>query len=287
MSRPALPARPAPLLAALAVAVTGTAALAAGPAPAKPALEPADLSATAIVERSVATRGGLASWRAVHALSWSGQMEAGGGNRPALSIPGKPRAPAADPAKPVEQLRLPFRYEMQRPRKSRLEIDFQGQTAVQVYDGAQGWKLRPFLNRNDVDPFTAAELEAAASQSGLDGYLVDCAAKGTAVTVEGIEDVEGQPAYRLKLTLEGGAVLHDWVDRKSFLEVRIDGTPRRMDGKLRAVQVYLRDYRNVNGLMVPHLLETTVEGSARTEKIYIEKVQVNPSLDAARFDKPA
>ena len=35
--------------------------------------------------------------------------------------------------------------------------------------------------------------------------------------------------------------------------------------------------------MVPHLIETRVEGVRRTEKILIEKVVVNPPLDASRF----
>ena len=30
-----------------------------------------------------------------------------------------------------------------------------------MYDGTQGWKLRPFLNRNDVEPFTADEARSA------------------------------------------------------------------------------------------------------------------------------
>ena len=43
--------------------------------------------------------------------------------------------------------------EAKRPDKSRVEIEFAGTTAVQVYDGTHGWKLRPFLNRSDVEPF--------------------------------------------------------------------------------------------------------------------------------------
>jgi hypothetical protein len=68
--------------------------------------------------------------------------------------------------------------------------------------------------------------------------------------------------------------------------VKIDGTPRRLDGKEHAVEVFMRDYRPVNGLQIPHLLETTVQGVDRTEKILIEKVVVNPRLDESRFAKP-
>jgi hypothetical protein len=253
----------------------------AGPAPAATA----KMTAAEIVDRNVVARGGLAAWHAVQALSWSGKMDAGGNNQRYLKAPGLPEPP---PAKdPEAQVQLPFTLEMQRGRKSRLEIVFNGQTAVQVFDGKQGWKLRPFLNRKDVEPFTTDEMKASANQSEFDGMLIDYASKGTRVELEGIENVEGNEAYKLKLTLSGGATVHDWVDAKSFLELKVEGTPRRLDGRLHAVSVYLRDYRAVGGLQIPHLIETAVQGVQRTEKIQLDKVTVNPKLDAARFAKPA
>ena len=251
----------------------------------KPAT-PAKLSAEAIVEKNVAARGGLNAWRGVHSLAWSGKLEAGGNNQPKLNIPGLKRASQITPQQPGVQVQLPFVYEMQRPRMSRLEIEFNGQTAVQVYDGTHGWKLRPFLNRHEVEDFTNDELKATEVQADLDGALVDYVAKGTKVEVAGVEPVEGQPAYKLKLTLKNGRVVHEWIDAKSFLEVQIEGTPRRLDGKVHPVFIHLRDYRGVNGLTVPYLIETSVQGVNRTEKIVIEKVSVNPNLEESRFARP-
>lgn len=270
-----------PGMAAATPAATGPKPPAAAPAPTASAPK---LSAAEIVDRSIAARGGLSAWRSVQTLSWSGKMDAGGGNQKQLKIPGMP------PPKPVQdpgaQAQLPFVLEMKRARKQRLEIQFNGQTALQVYDGTQGWKVRPFLNRHDVEPYTQAELASAADQAELDGPLVDYAAKGTRVELEGVDRVEGRAAYRLKLTLKDNHVLHDWVDAQSFLEVKIEGTPRRLDGRVHPVNVFLRDYRSVNGLRIPHLMETVVDGVARTEKIQIEKVEVNPRLDESRFSKP-
>ena len=247
--------------------------------------QPAKLSATEIVSKNVAARGGLAAWRGVQALSWSGKLDAGGNNEHQFKIPGRP-APPPPSAQPAAQAQLPFVLEMARPRKSRWEIQFAGQTAVQVYDGKQGWKVRPYLNRNEVEAFAADELKAAQAQADLDGALVDYAAKGTTVELDGVEKVEGKDAYKLKLTLQDKRVLHEWIDATSFLEVKLEGTPRKLDGKPHSVSVFLRDYRTVDGLVIPHLIETVVEGVQRTEKIQIEKVVVNPNLDASRFAKP-
>src|SRR5262252_4483894 len=130
--------------------------------------------------------------------------------------------------------------EMKRPRKSRLEIDFAGKTAVQVYDGAHGWKLRPFLNRNDVEAFSDLEARSQADTADLEGPLVDYAAKGTSVALEGEEPVDGHNAYRLKLTLKSGTVQHMWIDTQSFLDVKVEGVSRRMDGRMRHVWIYQR-----------------------------------------------
>jgi outer membrane lipoprotein-sorting protein len=248
------------------------------------ASSPAKLTAAQIVDKNVAARGGLQAWRAVQTLSLMGKMEAGGNSRPTLPVPGV-RADSQMPRRPAEQAQLPFVMELKRPRKLRLELQFNGQTAVQVYDGTNGWKLRPFLNRHEVEPYTADEMRVASLQTDLDGPLVDYAAKGIKVEVEGNEKVEGRDSYKLKLTLKGGQVQHVWVDAQTFLETKMEGTPRRLDGKYHSTAVYYRDYRSVNGLMMPYLLETAVEGVQQTEKIEIEKISVNPKLDDSQFAK--
>jgi outer membrane lipoprotein-sorting protein len=244
------------------------------------------LSAADIVDRNVAARGGLQAWRAVHTLSMAGKLDAGGNNRPTLPVPGTKRSSAQMPKpRPAEEAQLPFVMELKRPRKSRLEVQFNGQTAIQVFDGSSGWKLRPFLNRHQVEPYTAEELKATALQADLDGPLVDYAAKGTKVALEGIEKLGESDAYKLNLTFTNGQSQHVWIDAKTFLEVKMEGTPRRLDGKYHAVATYLRDYRPVNGIMVPYLLETVVDGVSQVEKIHIDTVEVNPKFDDSLFAK--
>lgn len=249
-------------------------------------LASANLSAAQIVDKNVAARGGLRAWRAVEALEMSGKMGAGGNRRATLPVPGVKGGSNMVPPRPAESVQLPFVMDLKRPRKMRVEIQFQGQTALQVYDGTNGWKLRPFLNRHDVEKFTPEELQAASAQSELDGPLVDFVAKGSKVELEGMDKVEGRNAYNLKVTDKGGHARHVWVDAESFLDVKIEGAPRRLDGKYRPVAVYLRDYKSVNGLMMPYLLETEVEGVKEKETIQIEKIVLNPRLDETRFAMP-
>jgi hypothetical protein len=274
-------------------------AAAAAPAQAK-------LSAAEVITKNVAARGGLQAWRAVQTMTLSGKTGAGGNQRATLQVPTQGQATVVTqkieqptmPLRRVEEVNLPFLMELARPHKMRFELQVAGKTALQVYDGANGWKLRPYLNRLEVEPYTADEMKAAAMESELDGPLVDYAAKGTRIESDGIEKVEDRDTYKLKLTLKSGAVIHLWVDAQSFLETKIEGQPRRLDGVYHPVEVYYRDYRNVDGLQIPFVLETRVlpvtkvaiglrDTPVPPEKTIIEKVVINPTFDAGLFSKPA
>jgi len=260
------------------------------------------LTATQIVDRNVAARGGLERWRAVKTMSLTGKLGAGGNQRATLQTNEQVAARRksgiqAIPSRPAQEVQLPFLMELERPRKMRFELEFAGQTAIQVYDGAHGWKLRPFLNRRVVEPFTEEEIKLSAAQADLDGPLVDYAAKGTRVEFAGAEKVENRDTYKIKMTMQNGQVLHVWIDAQTFLEAKIEGQPRRMDGTDHPTEVYFRDYRQVEGLQIPFVLETRVLAVTKTstglgdvpvppERISIEKVALNPKFDEALFAKP-
>ena len=270
----------------------------------------AKLSAAEIADKNVAARGGLQAWRAVQTMSLAGQLGAGGNQRATLPVPAPTpgpsagagrrsgqRAIAAAAVRPVEEVQLPFLMELARPRKMRFELQFNGETAVQVFDGANGWKLRPFLGRRVVEPYTTDETKTASMQADLDGPLVDYAAKGTRIELAGMDKVEGRDTYKVKLTMKNGEAIHVWIDAQTFLETKIEGQPRRLDGTDHPVEVYFRDYRPVSGLQIPFVLETKVLPVAQTalgfkdppvpaEKTIIDKVVVNPKLDASLFSKP-
>jgi hypothetical protein len=224
-----------------------------------------NMSADQVLERNAAARGGLQAWRAVNSITLSGELGAGG----------------------TREAKLPFTLSMKRPHKSRLELRVQDHAAVQAYDGKQGWKLRPYLNRDDVEPFNATELRSAAAAAELDGPLIDAARKGTKVEMVGMEPVEGKSAYKLMVTPSNAPPMNVWIDAASFLEVKMDGEPRKLDGRMHKVAVYSRDYKAEGGLMIPHTLETVVEGVKQSHKMSIQSVKVNPSLEDGLFARPS
>jgi len=221
------------------------------------------LTAAEIVAKNIFARGGAAAWRSVETLSTSGKMD----------LPGKANQQA------------PFLLEQKRGRKSRLEIQFQGKTSIQVYDGTTGWKLRPFLGRKEVEKYSPVELKTASELPDLDGPLMNAAADGTRVEADGVERVDGRDTYKLKLIFGNGDVRHIWIDGTTFLESEIDGQPVRLRGKSLQVRTAYKEYRSVQGLMFPFSQETSLEGSRKARKLVVETVSVNLKIENSRLAK--
>lgn len=235
------------------------------PAPATPTLP--KLTADQIVERHVAATGGREAWHNLRSVVIEGEMDAGG----------------------TPPRRLPYVLKQTRGHKSRLELKLGDMTAVQIYDGKSGWKVRPFTNRHEVETMTPAELEAsaAASADDLDGPLVDYAQKGYHVALVGVSVVKGHPTYELQLTSNAGAARNVWVDGQSFMILKIEGAPRKLDLRQHPVSIYYSDYRPERGLQFAHEQETVVEQSkAAPTKRTLTVIRVNATVEDNAFAKP-
>lgn len=218
-----------------------------------------------IAAKNAAARGGLDAWRKIKTMVWLGHIES---SHAAVS-------------------RLPFVLEMKRPNKTRFEIKAQNRISARLYDGSHGWKLHPGRDGSpELQPYTEAELHFAQDGQGIDGPLMDYAAKGISVALEGTDEIEGHKAYRLNVTFPSGNSRHLWIDAQSFLEIKDDRKSSNAFGQQGMVSVYYRDYRTVDGLQLPFMIESGVGSGKATDKMVIDKVLLNPPLDDQLFDKP-
>lgn len=243
------------LAACLLAACSAAAVLADGPT----------LTAAQIVERNAVARGGLEAWRKVETMAWTGRVEsANRGGR-----------------------RVPFLLEMKRPGRTRFEVTVDGQKALRVFDGKDGWKMRiSKTGRPEVQPYTASELKFAREAPVIEGPLMDHAARGATISLEGVHEIEGRKAYALGLRLASGSSDRVWVDARTFLELRHDRESVNAQGRPTVTSVYFADYRTVEGLELPLTIETgTADGKAR-DRLVIEKVALNPRLDDRMFANP-
>jgi hypothetical protein len=180
----------------------------------------------------------------------------------------------------------PFALEMKRPNRMRTEFNFQGSVGVQAFNGQKAWTVLPMAGKTEPEFLPAEVAREAAEQADIEGPLVDAASKGHKVELVGREKVEGRDCFKLMVTFKSGGVRYSYIDSVSFLEVKAEG--RRMGGGDEVLlETFYRDYRDVDGLKIAHMVEAGPAKRPEKQKIVIEKVEVNVPLDDARFERPS
>jgi len=222
------------------------------------------LSAAQVVERNAAARGGREAWRKIETMAWSGRVEGG--------------SPAP----------LSFLLELRRPNKTRFRVTAGDRQFLRIFDGSHGWRVRPGADgAPDVRAFSREEESFARDEFVVDGPLMDHVAKGVRIQVAGMDELEGRKAHLLEVTLPSGASRRIWIDAETFLELRSDRPSTSPASRGAPVSVYYRDYRSVEGLMIPLTIEIPAADGRGSERLVLEKVALNPDLPEQTFSKPA
>jgi hypothetical protein len=184
------------------------------------------------------------------------------------------------------QIQFGYLQTKKRPGAVRTDATLQGMTAVQAYDGKEGWKISPFQGRKDPEKLSADDLKSLIEDAEIDGPLVDWKAKGSTVDYLGTEDVDGTLAYKLKVVRKDGDVCFVYLDPDHFLEIRVL-TQRIEHGAQTEVETDFGDYEKIGGVFLPFSVEAGSKGSPDKQKIIIEKADANVPVDDALFRFPA
>jgi len=183
------------------------------------------------------------------------------------------------------KIRLAYAQTKKRPLEVRTEATLQGMTAVQAFDGKDGWQISPFQGRKDPERMSADDVKALMEDAEMDGPLVDWKEKGSTIEYVGREDVDGTDAYKIKVTRKNGDINFVYLDPDHFLEIRVL-TQRVQQGALVETETDLGDYEKVNGVFVPTSVDAGSKGDADKQKIVIDKAEGNIPVDDAIFHFP-
>jgi hypothetical protein len=184
------------------------------------------------------------------------------------------------------QFQLGYVETRKRPDQVRVEATLQGMTAVNAYDGREGWKISPFQGRKDPEKMSADDTKSVMEDGEIDGPLVDWKEKGSTVEYLGTEDVDGTQAHKLKVVRKNGDVTFVYLDPDHFLEIR-ELTQRIEHGAQIETETDIGDYEKIAGVFIPFSSESGAKGSPAKQKIVIEKAEPNPPVDDAIFHFPA
>ena len=226
----------------------------------------ADMTVEEIVAANLEAKGGEDAWVAMESGRMKGTMTMGGGA-----------------AGTVE---LPFVVEFKKPDMIRLEFTMQGMTGVQAFDGTTGWAILPFMGKTEPEEMAEDQVKQLKDQADFEGVLVNYQATGHTVELLGKEEVDGTPAYKLKVTKANGDVDVLYLDQEYFVEFKTESN-REVQGTEVTVATVIGDYKEVDGLLFPHSMEMSFGGGEAQQVITIESVELGVDLPDERFAMPA
>lgn len=163
-----------------------------------------------------------------------------------------------------------------KPNLSSMVMSMQGMILQKMaFDGKV---LRISGMQGSQDVTEGDEYEAVKNETGLSSEL-NYLTNGAKLSVEGIENVNGEDAYILNVD-QNGKVTTEYYGVKSGLKLRNVQNNETPQGSMQIINNY-SDYREVNGVKIPHGIEQSAMGQSM--KTTIKSIEVNAGLDDSVF----
>ncbi len=206
---------------------------------------------------------------------------------------GKDKLAALQGAKVTGKLNMggaeaPFTLVWQAPDKVRMEITLQGMTLTRAYDGETAWMINPFMGKSEPEKMSPEEADEVKEQADFRGPLFNPEARGYKVAYGGETEIEGTPAYELDVTRPNGGTTKIYLDKEYFLEFKMDDK-RTIRGQEIESEAAIGDYKEVDGLMFAHSIDTHLVGAPEGQggfNMTIEKIELNPEISESEFAMP-
>jgi hypothetical protein len=205
-------------------------------------------------------RGGLDKLKAVTAVKMSGKLVV-----------------------PAQGQELPMVRWQKAPDKLRVETVLQDKKVIQGFDGRTAWWLNPLLAPG-VQEMPKDQAELFREQAEFADPLVACKEKGCKLELLGREDLDGKPAFKLKLTKAGGKEIYLYLDAESGVGLKSSQAVTAGDAAPVAEIIYT-DFRTVDGQLVPFAIENRSGGKTQA-RLVLETVEFNPAMGDALFAMP-
>ena len=222
----------------------------------------AELTAEELVAKNTEAKGGLAKIKAIKSLRMTGRFRQG-------------------------DFSAAVGAEAKAPNLLRQTFTVQTMTQVQAYDGSVGWQISPFQGRKDPELLGEDDMRDLTEDADFYGPLVDAKEKGNTIEYLGHTTVDGDDAYRLKVTLKNGDIIYYYLDPDTYLEIRTE-KQQIVRGAVRESVTNLGSYKQVNGVYFPFAIESGQKRNPNSfSKITYEKIEANVPVDDSLFKMPA
>ena len=193
-----------------------------------PMLSPAQ-TAEELVNKNMQARGGIEKLKAIKTLRMSGKLQQG-------------------------SFTALFSHIAMAPNLVRDSVTIQGMSQIQAYDGSLGWQINPFEGRKDAELVGEDDLRELTEEADFYGPLVDFKIRDNRIEYLGHDTVDGDDAYRLKVTLANGDIIYYYLDPDTYLEIRTEKL-QFIRGSIRESFTNLGSYKLVAGVYFPFSIE--------------------------------
>ncbi len=177
-------------------------------------------------------------------------------------------------------MEIPMTINIKKPNKVKMTMSVQGMDIVTAFDGEKGYMINPMTGSAEPTELPADQLSGVQQYNMFRDNVMESFKAGR-VKLDGVEDVNGKPAYKLSVTDEAGKVTGAFIDKESFLAVKTTSTVEQM-GQVMEVESYVKEYMDVNGAKFPKVITQMVNGMDMGG-ITFEKVEIDKVIDDSIF----
>lgn len=168
-------------------------------------------------------------------------------------------------------MQMPMTMWMKNPNKIKTVTSINGQEMIQVFDGVKGYTVNPMTGSSAPVEMTSEEIKQIIRTNMFQNYMESYLKNGQ-LTLAGDETVNNKPAFKLKATVEGGTVIDLFIDKTSYLMVKISTSTSAM-----SFDSFPTNYTETNGFLLPMKTTTTAQGMEFV--MNFTKVEVDTPMD--------
>ena len=174
---------------------------------------------------------------------------------------------------------MPMEMWMKNPNKLKSVTSFNGQDIIQVYDGEKGYMVNPMAGSLEPVEMTADQIKQADRNNMFNNYMARYLKEGK-LTLEGEENVNDKPAFKIKTDLDGTGTATMFIDKSSYLVVKTVATVNQ-GGMDVTVESFPTDYTETSGILVP--MKTTTSAGGMEIVTTFTKVEVDVPMEDSVF----
>lgn len=176
-------------------------------------------------------------------------------------------------------MEMPMTMYMKNPNKIKVVYSFNGQDMVSVFDGEKGYTMNPMTGSSEPVELTGDQLDQVQKSSAFKNELLTYFKDGK-LTLEGEENVNDKPAFKLKATV-GTSPTYMFVDKETYLLVKTSATVEQM-GQSMNVDSYMTEYSDIEGVVMPKKT-TAMANGMEAAVITFDKIEVNIPMEDSVF----